>query len=80
MRDEYSTIVQRVSEHWAASLSRPSVGLADHFLDLGGDSVSAAFIAVALADEFAVDIDVLTIFAQPTVESLSRYIHERQFG
>ena len=78
MRDDYPSILHRVSEHWATVLSRPGVGIADHFLELGGDSVSAAFMAAALADEFDVEMNVLTIFHQPTVERLSRYIYEQQ--
>ena len=51
-----------------------TVGRDAHFLDLGGDSVSAAQIISRVRRIFSVDLSPLAFFEAPTVAGLARII------
>ncbi len=54
------------------------VGTDAHFLDLGGDSVSAAQIISRVRRTFDVDLSPLTFFEAPTIAGLARIIESKR--
>jgi hypothetical protein len=53
------------------------VGLHDHFLELGGNSISGAMLAFHLQEALGEDIHTVVLFEAPTVAELSRFLAVR---
>jgi hypothetical protein len=53
------------------------VGLHDHFLELGGNSISGAMLAFHLQEALGEDIHTIILFEAPTVAELSRLLAMR---
>ena len=58
-------------------LREAGVGADTHFLDLGGDSVSAAQIISRVRQTFNVDLSPLAFFEAPTIAGLARIIESK---
>jgi len=67
-RDE---VERRVAAIWSAQLGVPSPGVHDHFLDLGGDSLSALRIIAAVEEEFGRSLDVYEFMSAGSVRPLA---------
>ncbi|MEO5343781.1 MAG: phosphopantetheine-binding protein [Gammaproteobacteria bacterium SHHR-1] len=67
-------IEQQVAAIWQAVLGIEGIGVYDEFADLGGDSLIAIRITARLRDQFAVQVPVKTLMAQPTIAALSQAI------
>jgi amino acid adenylation domain-containing protein len=67
---EVASILSRV-------LGQSHVGFKDNFFRLGGNSLLAAQVVVTVQHLFGVDLDMRSVFEQPTVEGLSREIENR---
>lgn len=59
-----------LSRIWAQVLGRDEVGLDDHFLDLGGNSISNVLIS-GRAQEAGIPVTPKMLFDNPTVRMLS---------
>ncbi|MEV0616655.1 phosphopantetheine-binding protein [Nonomuraea sp. NPDC050404] len=73
MEEQLATLYAEVLE-----LSR--VGATDDFMDLGGDSLSAARLLAALQERWAAEIDVFDLLETSTVRGLARLLRERERG
>jgi acyl carrier protein len=62
---------------WSDLLAIAPVGVHDSFFDLGGDSLSAAWLAARLRRKPGVEVAVQALLAAPTVAELARMIEER---
>jgi acyl-CoA synthetase (AMP-forming)/AMP-acid ligase II/acyl carrier protein len=56
---------------WAEILEVDAVGIHDHFLDLGGDSLLAVRIMAVIADRLGMELGAESLFEQPTVAELA---------
>jgi acyl carrier protein len=56
---------------WATILKRETVGVEDHFLELGGDSLSAVQVVLEMHKQFGIEIPAWSVLAQPTVAALA---------
>jgi acyl carrier protein len=56
---------------WAEILELDAVGIHDHFLDLGGDSLLAVRIVAAMEERLGIEFGAESIFEQPTVAELA---------
>jgi amino acid adenylation domain-containing protein len=65
-------------EIWAMALERAEVGRNDDFLDLGGDSLTAAVIAAGLNATLGVELELAAFTEQPTVARMAPLIEELQ--
>ena len=63
---ETETTLSRVGRIWTELLNVPGVGDADHFVEMGGDSIAAMMCVARIAAEFGVDIPVATLFLDDT--------------
>ncbi|TDE33621.1 hypothetical protein E1295_37970 [Nonomuraea mesophila] len=64
----------------AEVLGLSRVGATDDFMDLGGDSLSAARLLAALQDRWAVTIDVFELLEASTLRGLAQLVREREAG
>ncbi len=69
------TIEKRLCEIWAEVLKSERVGIKDDFFDLGGHSLLAVVLAARVKKYFNVEISLVTLFHDPTVENLANLIH-----
>jgi acyl carrier protein len=56
---------------WGEALGIEQVGINEHFLSLGGDSIFTIRVAAGIWDRFGVDISMLTMFELPTIAELA---------
>ncbi len=69
---------RRLAEIWRSILGQADVGVADHFLDLGGHSLHAAAAAARICREFKMAFALPEIFANPTIADLARAIESQR--
>ncbi len=62
---------------WADVLGLERVGVADEFLDLGGDSLLATHILVEVEKLIGLDLDMADILDTPTVAAMAAIIDDR---
>ncbi|MCU1338446.1 MAG: hypothetical protein JWO19_4027, partial [Bryobacterales bacterium] len=63
-----------VAEVWSDLLGLSPLGVHDHFLELGGDSLLAAQIASRIWDRFGLEMGQQSLFDRPTIAELAEYI------
>src|SRR5262249_24603994 len=66
-----------LAAQWEAILGLPSVGVHDHFLDLGGHSLAAMRLAAALRDAGVCEMSVRDVFDYPTIAPHAALIDAR---
>jgi amino acid adenylation domain-containing protein len=59
---------------FAEVLELEDVGLEDGFFELGGDSLRAMRVAISIRELLPVDLPVLTLFEEPTVAGVARFL------
>ncbi|MNT19004.1 Linear gramicidin synthase subunit D [compost metagenome] len=69
-------IEETLVEIWSDVLKVESVGITDHFFDLGGHSLLITQVASRINAEFGVSIPLRELFSRPTVEALAELILE----
>ncbi|WP_234335925.1 phosphopantetheine-binding protein [Streptomyces sp. NRRL S-920] len=63
---------QRLAALWSACLEVAPIGVADDFFELGGDSLLAAELQLAIDQEFGVEVPAAALFLTPTVAALAQ--------
>lgn len=63
-----------VAEIWCKALGLPAVGVADNFLDIGGDSLIASRVISEVRERMGIDIRLQALFERATIGSLSELI------
>lgn len=53
------------------------IGVDDHFVELGGDSILAAILGSRICDAFDVDFSIANVFEFPTVRELAMHLRPR---
>jgi acyl carrier protein len=66
-----SPIEKALSEIWTEILGLDSVGIHDHFFDLGGNSLQATQIISRVNRAYGVTVPFRDFFEKPTIENLS---------
>jgi amino acid adenylation domain-containing protein len=69
-----SPVEQRVARIWSDVLRIDRVGIADAFLDLGGNSLLAIQIIARVNQSFGVDLPLRSAFEASTIEALARLV------
>jgi yersiniabactin nonribosomal peptide synthetase len=72
-----SAIETALVEIWSGALGRDVVGVQDHFLELGGDSLIAVRVVAGAAERFRVDLGVQVMFEAPTIRQMAAAIERR---
>jgi surfactin family lipopeptide synthetase A len=73
-----SSIEKQVSEIWREVLSLDCVGVNDHFLELGGDSLLAAQVIHRVMERFQLKLSVQSLFNSPSVAEMAVAIGEHR--
>jgi acyl carrier protein len=73
-------VEERIAVLWRQVLGLEQVGIHDSFLELGGDSLLATRLMSRLREEFAVDLPMDRLFAEPTVAAVAAAVVETRAG
>jgi amino acid adenylation domain-containing protein len=69
-----------IAQIWSELLGLEPIGIHDHFRDLGGDSISAAHVALRLGERLGIDITPEALLERPTIAELAVYLSGAQAG
>jgi acyl carrier protein len=61
---------------WQNILNIKKISIDDNFFDLGGHSLKAISLLVAIKKQFAIDFDFKHIFLYPTIKQTARKIND----
>jgi acyl carrier protein len=67
----HNALEEKLAAIWAEALGVERVGLNDNFEDLGGHSLTAIQITLAIRRDFSVDFPVQAFFDSPTISGLT---------
>jgi acyl carrier protein len=65
---------RRLTLLWAERLGIEPVGIEDDFFELGGDSLAAAELQLAVETQFGVEVPAAALFREPTIAQLAALI------
>jgi aryl carrier-like protein len=68
-----TALEEQLADIWARALGLQQVGVHDHFIELGGDSI-VAIQAIAMARESGLSLTSTQMYATPTIASLAEAI------
>jgi acyl carrier protein len=71
---------QTIAEIWRTVLRVDSVGLDDHFFELGGDSLLSIRVHAQLTDRLRADLPIVALLQYPTVRTLARHLADEHPG
>lgn len=71
---------QRILSIWKKVLKTDRIGIDDHFLEHGGNSLSAAYVAAQLQSAFGINVSLSELFQHHTVRLLAAYVAEVTAG
>jgi amino acid adenylation domain-containing protein len=74
VRPSMSETEDRLSEIWSHALEREGIGREDGFLDLGGDSLTAAVVAAEIYYAFGVELELGAFAEGPTVGEMAQLV------
>jgi len=69
---------EKLANIWAEVLDLDEVGIHDHFLELGGDSLLASQVISRVISTFSVEVPLQLLFEAPTVADLAVLIVQNQ--
>ena len=69
-----------IAEIWQEVLQIEKVGLDDNFFELGGHSLIMAEMRIKLCELLDTDITIVDLFAYPTINALTEYLHLDEAG
>ena len=69
-------IEQKIATVWQQVLHINKVGIHDNFFDLGGNSLLAVQIHKQLVGVLNQDMQIITLFQHPTINTLAHYLNE----
>jgi len=70
VRSANDTISSAVAQVWSEVLGRESIGTAENFFDLGGDSLKALEVISRLQELLKIDVPLIAFFEDPTISHL----------
>ncbi|MFF2744197.1 amino acid adenylation domain-containing protein [Kitasatospora sp. NPDC058048] len=65
---------------WRRVLLHPGIGISDNFFDLGGTSISAIKVALAVREEFGETLPIRDLVQNPTIEALAERLRAGASG
>lgn len=71
-------VEQTIVNIWQQMLYVEKVGIHDNFFDLGGHSLLLVQVHAKLRELFHTDISVINLFEYPTINSLAKYLTQKQ--
>ncbi len=71
-----SPLVEMLKRIWQHVLQRPSIGVDDHFFDVGGSLESADMLFAAIAQECGRELPSATIYHAPTIAALASLLEQ----
>jgi acyl carrier protein len=71
---------EMIADVWKAVLHIDSVGLDDHFFELGGDSLLSIRVHAQLTGKLRVDLPIVALMQFPTVRTLARHLTDEGSG
>ncbi len=72
-----SHVEAELTSIWQSVLGREPIGMQDHFLDLGGNSLQATMIASRVREHFGISLSLLDLLDAPTLEEQARIVEQR---
>ncbi|MEA5516078.1 amino acid adenylation domain-containing protein, partial [Nodularia sp. UHCC 0506] len=69
-----TTVEQQLAKIWSQVLGLSDIGIHDNFFELGGHSLLATQVVAQVRDVFQVEIPLRSLFATPTIATLSQAI------
>lgn len=76
-REASDDIERAILRLWSEILGTDLITPGDNFFALGGHSLLVTRVIYEIRDEFGIDLPILTMFQEPTVEGLAREVRER---
>ncbi|QFY90732.1 amino acid adenylation domain-containing protein [Magnetovirga frankeli] len=64
-------VERRLATIWQKLLQRPTIGVGDHFFELGGNSLMAVRLMAAIQKEWQIQLPLAKLFQKPTLEALA---------
>ncbi|MBN3925211.1 amino acid adenylation domain-containing protein [Nostoc sp. NMS4] len=71
-------IERAIANIWQQMLHVEKVGIHDNFFDIGGHSLLLVTIHAKLRENFTTNISVINLFEHPTINSLAKYLTQKQ--
>ena len=71
---------EKLTQIWSEVLNLPAIGRENNFFDLGGNSLHASQILARIAERFAIDLPLKTIFDAPTIAQFAEYLDSAKTG
>ena len=65
---------EQLTQIWEKTLDITPIGIDDDFTELGGDSISAIMVQVAVEQAFGTDLPFSVLFRHPTIAELTEVI------
>jgi acyl-CoA synthetase (AMP-forming)/AMP-acid ligase II/acyl carrier protein len=73
----YTRVEVELTTIWQSVLGHKPIGMQDHFLDVGGDSLQATMIAARVREHFGISLSLLDMLDAPTVEEQAHIVEQR---
>ncbi|AFY36084.1 amino acid adenylation domain-containing protein [Calothrix sp. PCC 7507] len=71
-----NTVEIELAQIWSAVLGIESIGISDHFFDLGGNSLLAVKLFTQIEKKFGQKLPLATLFQAPTIEQLASILSQ----
>jgi len=79
-REPRNTNEEILKQIWERNLGISPIGIDDDFIELGGDSVSAIMVQVAVGEAFDVELSLPVLFRYSSIAKLAKLIDEEKTG